>query len=688
MGRANVLGPARIWLLVLAPLGTLSAQACGDDETNAPGGGGQAAAFYDAADVVVQAPAAAAPGQTIDVTITARNSGTETWRLGEVDFQFTGDPAWQGADLALGAETAPGATGTFTATGVTVVPPEGSQSLSWRASQGPTLFGPPALHNLIVACDDGTFCNGVERLTVGGLCVSSGPPCDDGEDCTADVCEEDGQLCSHTLGANCAQCSTTCVPDCAGKVCGDDGCGLSCGTCTGIGEACASVTGQCVADDSPGTCGAPFDLVPLPTPLDGLFIVTDDSSDGTSQVVPTCNNTSTAVEHVYSFVVTATVGMDARPSGYDTVLHLRKEDPLTLTSECSDDTPAATVGCSDDASPPGDYGSRIAMQLDPGTYYLIVDGFDYTQFGPYELSVKFNPGGCVPQCDGLYCGGDDTCGSDCGTCDAGFTCNAMFRCEETNCTADCAGKECGDDGCGGSCGDCTAPDLCVPATGTCEAFAACDPDAPTCSGCAADEFCGVDCACHAADGALPDLVVNEARLASEILFETADFSPESCAVVEGCVDAGGARNLMRFSVEAINQGQATLEVPAPDTRPDLFEWSLCHGHYHFRGFAEYELLDAANQVLLTGRKQAYCMEDTAQYHPGPGVICEKVHDCEFQGIEAGWSDLYGNSLDCQWLDVTDVPPGEYSIRVRLNPGHNFQEQSFDNNEAVVPVTIP
>jgi hypothetical protein len=145
---------------------------------------------------------------------------------------------------------------------------------------------------------------------------------------------------------------------------------------------------------------------------------------------------------------------------------------------------------------------------------------------------------------------------------------------------------------------------------------------------------------------------------------------------------------MRFSVEAINQGFADLVVPPPPERPDLFEFSPCHGHYHFSGFAEYALLDSAGEVVLTGRKQAYCMEDTIQVAQGPDVGCSKVYDCYNQGIQAGWSDLYGNTLDCQWLDITDVLPGNYRLQVSLNPTRSFQEVTFDNNTATVPVVIP
>ncbi len=77
---------------------------------------------------------------------------------------------------------------------------------------------------------------------------------------------------------------------------------------------------------------------------------------------------------------------------------------------------ASTVACSDDATPPGDLGSRVTALLDPGSYILYVDGFSNVDMGPYELQVNFVEN-CVPKCDGALCG-DDLCGGDCGSCEA------------------------------------------------------------------------------------------------------------------------------------------------------------------------------------------------------------------------------------------------------------------------------
>ncbi|MRG97715.1 lysyl oxidase family protein [Polyangium spumosum] len=643
-------------------------------------------AEFDIADAVATIDTRARPGDVVNVQVDARNSGQATWVPGEVTLALGEGQAFPSASLALAGEVEPGARGTFTGK-LTSPVRTGLFKLNLDANYEGARFGDtittPATE---LTCSDGVYCNGAERL-VAGQCVSGTNPCDDGAECTTDTCDEAKDTCAHELGPSCAACTSDCTPDCTGKACGDDGCGGVCATCP-AGEACVNATNECKPANQPGSCAAPLELLPAGTALLGVHQIQGDTTGGLHESVPTCNSTSTAAETVYTFTLTEKMGIEARVSGYDTVIHLRKDDTATPGNECIGYNTAANAGCSDDASPPGDYGSRVDAALDPGTYYLIVDGFDASQYGPFDLQVKFTVDGCVPHCDGLFCGTDDGCGGDCGTCPAGEACTAEGRCRPDPCVPDCGGKQCGDDGCGGTCGTCAEGSLCVPATSKCQVFADCDNEAPVCDPpCGAGEFCGTDCGCHAANEAMPDLVIDEKRLLEEILFDELDVSENSCAFIEECVGGTGKRKLLRFSVEAKNQGMATLTVPPPAERPDLFLFSPCHGHYHFNGFATYALLDKDGKEIVAGRKQAYCMEDTQQIAQGPNVGCNKIYSCEDQGIQRGWSDLYGNTLDCQWLDITDVAPGEYFIQVKLNPSREFEEVSLDNNTATVPVTI-
>src|ERR1051325_944465 len=85
---------------------------------------------------------------------------------------------------------------------------------------------------------------------------------------------------------------------------------------------------------------------------------------------------------------------------------------------------------------------------------------------------------------------------------------------------------------------------------------------------------------------LPDLTIDVGRLASSITIQTKHFNRRDCAVEEGCVGGTGKRKLLRFAVATPNIGHADLVLGGPRNN-SLFEYSPCHGHYHFSGYALY-----------------------------------------------------------------------------------------------------
>lgn len=212
--------------------------------------------------------------------------------------------------------------------------------------------------------------------------------------------------------------------------------------------------------------------------------------------------------------------------------------------------------------------------------------------------------------------------------------------------------------------------------------------------------------------AQPDLALDLDTLAADVRTEVRVFAPDACVLQPSdlCVGGPGARKLLRFGVFAVNQGDADLVMGVPSADETLpngdprWTFSACHAHWHFRSFARYELRPrGGSEALLTGRKQSFCVEDTK---PAPGVTGERRYCCRptdecampgVQGIQAGWGDLYGSTLDCQWLDITDLPPGDYDLWVMLNPegvlcgvgdGGELCESNPANNVGVVPVTVP
>ena len=161
-----------------------------------------------------------------------------------------------------------------------------------------------------------------------------------------------------------------------------------------------------------------------------------------------------------------------------------------------------------------------------------------------------------------------------------------------------------------------------------------------------------------------------------------------CALAadEACVGGSGIRKILRFDVLVHNRGDEDMVLGNPYDHPEMFTFSACHGHYHFTDASTYELLDSSGKVMVTGRKQGFCMMDSLPSEPDTDV--KKKYDCTYQGISVGMADLYEAALDCQWLDVTDVPPGRYEVRVVWDPQGLLPDGSRDDNEVKAFFTIP
>jgi len=439
------------------------------------------------------------------------------------------------------------------------------------------------------------------------------------------------------------------------------------------------------------------------------FETTGDTGFGVHQLTPTCNFMTASPELIYTFTIPEgkTYGYDMQLSGYDTVIELMK-DVCGVEAQGRDrnlqgmfiETITASVACNDDGTPPGDYGSHIFGTLTGGTYFVMIDGFSSLDFGTFFLKSTFI-NDCEPSCDGNFCGGD-TCGGVCGTCEGGFECLAANnRCYPESCQPNCEafGRSCGEDGCGGSCGTCEVEgEYClgvsimtedVIPSSACVSFKTCNNANPVCEECTDDQICGSDCECYDGVNSMPDLVVLEHRMLEESFLHDVIFPETSCSYAEGCVAVPGLRRLLRFTSAVLNQGNVDFNPADPKIRPDLYEYGACHQHYHFKGFAQYTLFaEDGVTVVLAGRKYAYCMEDTVRATDGIGVNCQKTYDCGAQGIQRGWTDEYGWSLDCSWIDITGLPSGWYELEVAVNPLRVFAEANHDNNIGRIKVYVP
>lgn len=192
-----------------------------------------------------------------------------------------------------------------------------------------------------------------------------------------------------------------------------------------------------------------------------------------------------------------------------------------------------------------------------------------------------------------------------------------------------------------------------------------------------------------ATGSGPDLIADARDLEESLSVTRESFSLEDCVFLEGCVRAPGERRLLRLDTRTINIGDQDLVVGAPENNA-AYEFSACHGHYHFRSYASFELLHArtGEPVRVEGDevvayKQGFCLYDDEPFASDR----PPRYTCDFQGISAGWSDFYSRDLDCQWVDITGVIAGDYILRITVNPFGTLPETRLDNNSVEVPVKL-
>jgi len=183
----------------------------------------------------------------------------------------------------------------------------------------------------------------------------------------------------------------------------------------------------------------------------------------------------------------------------------------------------------------------------------------------------------------------------------------------------------------------------------------------------------------------PDLIPDGA-FSLFLVIEERYFPPGHCAIVEGCVGAPGVRKLLRFPTQVINFSQTDLSLGPPGDYPP-FVFSPCHGHYHIEGFADYRLRSTAGHPDVLGHKQAFCLADSFRFLSDPWVPLQRRYDCDDQGIQRGWSDVYQSNLDCQWIDVTGAPNGPYVIDVTVNAERSLVESNYENNSVSAPTVL-
>lgn len=183
---------------------------------------------------------------------------------------------------------------------------------------------------------------------------------------------------------------------------------------------------------------------------------------------------------------------------------------------------------------------------------------------------------------------------------------------------------------------------------------------------------------------LPDLVPDPYYIQASAYAQRVPMYNLRCAAEENCLSSSAyrasvrdydTRMLLRFPQRVKNQGTADF---LPSRPRYSWEWHSCHQHFHSMDeFSHYELLDASTQhSVAEGHKASFCLEDTSCDY---GYYRRFACTAHTQGLSPGCYDTYNADIDCQWIDITDVKPGNYILKISVNPQYQVPESDYSNN---------
>jgi len=144
-----------------------------------------------------------------------------------------------------------------------------------------------------------------------------------------------------------------------------------------------------------------------------------------------------------------------------------------------------------------------------------------------------------------------------------------------------------------------------------------------------------------------------------------------------------------------------------------------HGHIHYRNFAKYEMFavpppsdpDHPGYFLPAAKshKADFCMidvenrkfegdwQDTQGNEPRRGAFPDcnipteidpkQLKGYMVQGISRGWADIYSWPLPGQYIEVSNVPDGDYDVVVSVNPFKLIEESNYDDNVACTRIHL-
>ncbi|MEO8347409.1 MAG: lysyl oxidase family protein [Acidobacteriota bacterium] len=131
------------------------------------------------------------------------------------------------------------------------------------------------------------------------------------------------------------------------------------------------------------------------------------------------------------------------------------------------------------------------------------------------------------------------------------------------------------------------------------------------------------------------------------------------------------------------------------TEATMFYAGDGHDHWHVYGLQDWKLAFQAtpNERIATGTKTGFCFWDNVSLSAAPrfytgSVECHQRTDGTVpMGLSVSWGDKYPWSIGFQYIDVSQLPNGNYCLTQTADPRGEFLEASKANNSVQTLISI-
>ena len=162
--------------------------------------------------------------------------------------------------------------------------------------------------------------------------------------------------------------------------------------------------------------------------------------------------------------------------------------------------------------------------------------------------------------------------------------------------------------------------------------------------------------------------------------------------------ASGGPLILKGHRSSTSEAMVADQIIDPDGSPttragigqliyEEYPGSVSHRHWHYKGFVRYQLRSVSDLSLVRpDHKAGFCLSDPIYAldfcgSQKPGLLSVD------EGLSPGVSDYYNPLLEGQYIDVADVPPGDYWLVHWVNAAKEICESNYANNAAAMKIAL-